>query len=255
MLFVPAVFFVLSLATRLRWATVARGLVVYGALGLVILPWSVRNHEVFGRPVFIVTSGGINLLIGNNPVATGGYGPADPVSEAAVEAEKDEGAREIVARTIALRHIREHPWRTIGLVPFRLWHLYAKDVEGFYWNELAGGAEGWPLAGRPMLLVKLLAELYYLALLAMFAAGIFSFYLNGRVPFPRPFRSALGLGLVAHFTLVMMLLFGSSRLHFPLVPCFAWYAGAWLAARVTATEPVRQRAGSPAHAWSWSAPS
>jgi len=252
MLFVPAVFFGLSLLPRFRWAVVARGLVVYGALGLVILPWSVRNYEVFGRPVFIVTSGGINLLIGNNPVATGGYGPADPVSEAAVEAEKDEGAREVVARTIALRHIRENPLRTIGLVPFRLWHLYAKDVEGFYWNDLTDGAEG-PLAGWPMLLLKVLAELYYLAILATFVAGLSSFYLNGRVPFPRPVRSALGLGLVAYFTFTMMLLFGSSRLHFPLVPCFAWYAGAWLASRVTATEPGRQRAGAPANAWSWRA--
>lgn len=244
MLFVPAVFFGLSLMSRFRWATVARGLMVYGALGLVILPWSVRNYEVFGRPVFIVTNGGINLLIGNNPVANGGYGDADPVSEARVEAEKDEGAREIVARTIARRYMKEHPWRTIGLVPFRLWHLYSKDVEGFYWNELAGGAEAGPLAGRPMFLLKILAELYYLAILAMFAAGVFSFYLTGRGAFPQPVQSALGIGLIAYFTLVMMPLFGSSRLHFPLVPCFSWYAGAWLAARVTATSPRPQRASS-----------
>jgi len=237
MLFVPAVFFGLSLLSRFRWASVARGLVVYGALGLVILPWCVRNYEVFGRPVFIVTSGGINLLIGNNPMADGGYGRADPVSEALIEGEKDEGAREVLARTIAWRHIRENPWRTIGLVPFRLWSLYAKDVEGIYWNELAGGAVEGPVATRPMFLLKILAQLYYLAILAMFAAGVFSFYLTGRVPFPRPVQSAFGLGLIAYFTLVMVLLFGSSRLHFPLVPCFGWYAGAWLAARVTALEP------------------
>ena len=229
MLFVPAVFFGLSLLSRFRWPTVARGLVVYGALGLVILPWCVRNYEVFGRPVFIVTSGGINLLIGNNPLANGGYGRVDPVSEALVVAEKDEGAREIVARTIARRYIQEHPGRTIGLVPSRLWHLYAKDVEGIYWNELAGGAEEGPVAGRPFFVLKILAELYYLVILAMFAAWLL------RAPFPWPAQSALGLGLIVYFTLVMMPLFGSSRFHFVLVPCFAWYAGAWLAARVTVT--------------------
>lgn len=249
MLFVPAVFFGLSLFSRFRWASVARGLVVYGAMGLVILPWSVRNYEVFGRPVFIVTSGGINLLIGNNPEASGGFGRVDPVSEALVSAEKGEGDREVVARTLARRHIREHPWRTIGLIPSRLWSLYAKDVEGFYWNELAGGAEEGPIAGRPMFLLKILAELYYLAILAMFAAAILSFYLIGKVPFPRPAQSALGLGLIAYFTLVMALLFGSSRLHFPLVPCFTWYAGVWLAARVTATEPRTQWAAPLANAW------
>jgi 4-amino-4-deoxy-L-arabinose transferase-like glycosyltransferase len=229
MLFVPAVFFGLSLLSGFRWRTVARGLVVYGALGLVILPWCVRNYEVFGRPVFIVTSGGINLLIGNNPLANGGYGRVDPVSEALVVAEKDEGARDIVASTIARRYVQEHPWRAIGLVPSRLWHLYARDVEGIYWNELAGGAEEGPVADRPLLVLKILAELYYLAILAMFGAWFF------RAPFPWPAPSALGLGLIVYFTLVMMPLFGSSRFHFMLVPCFAWYAGAWLAARVTVT--------------------
>jgi hypothetical protein len=240
MLFVPAVFFGLSLLSRFRWASVASCLVVYGAMGFVILPWSVRNHGVFDRPVFIVTSGGINLLIGNNPAANGAYGRVDAVSERLVEAEKDEGAREIVARTIAVRYIREHPWRTLSLIPSRLWALYSKDVEGFYWNELAGGAVEGPVAGRPMFLLKILAQLYYLALLATFAAGAVGFHLTGSVSFARPAQPALGLALIAYFTLVMMLLFGSSRLHFPMIPFFTWYAGAWLAARVAAPEPRLQ---------------
>jgi 4-amino-4-deoxy-L-arabinose transferase-like glycosyltransferase len=238
MLFVPAVFIGLSLLRRFRWATVARGLAVFGAMGLVILPWSVRNYEVFGRPVFIVTSGGINLLIGNNPMATGGYGHADPLSEELVEAEQEEGAREIVARTIALRYIRAHPWRTLALVPSRLWHLYSKDVEGFYWNELSAGAVEGPVTGRPMFLLKVFAQMYYLALLATFAVGVVSVHVTGSVV-SRPV-SALGLGLIGYFTLVMLLLFGSSRLHFPTIPCFTWYAGAWLAARVTTVEPRPQ---------------
>jgi 4-amino-4-deoxy-L-arabinose transferase-like glycosyltransferase len=250
MLFVPAVFFGIALMSRMRWTTVARGLVVYAALGLVILPWCVRNYQVFGRPVFIVTSGGINLLIGNNPAANGGYGDADPASAALVDAEKDEGAREIIASTIARRYMREHPWRTVELIPFRLWNLYAKDVEGFYWNELAGGAVEGAVTRRPMFLLKVFAELYYLSMLAMFAAGVCSFYLAGKPPFPHALQSALGLGLIAYFTLVMMLLFGSSRLHFPMVPCIAWYAGGWLASRVRAMEPQPQLAAPLINAWS-----
>ena len=98
--------------------------------------------------------------------------------------------------------------------------------------------------------LKILAELYYLAILAMFVAAVFSFHLTGRIPLRRPLQPALGLGLIVYFTLVMMLLFGSSRLHFPLVPCFAWYAGAWLASRVMATESQAQWAEPPARAWS-----
>jgi len=232
MLFVPVVFFGLSLLSRPRWRTVARGLAVYSALALVILPWSVRNYRAFQRPVFIVTSGGINLLIGNNPAATGGYGDADPGTETRLAAETDEGAKDLLATTIARDWIRQHPWRSMGLIPFRFWHLYAKDVEGFYWNELA--------AARPMLLLKVASQLYYVGLLAMFAAGVFSFYRPAGAPCRRPRMSILGLGLIIYFTLVMMMMFGSSRLHFPLIPCFAWYAGVWLASRITVARPRPQ---------------
>ena len=64
-------------------------------------------------------------------------------------------------------------------------------------------------------------------------------------------RDRLTLALSLALPIVMMLLFGSSRLHFPLVPCFCWYAAAWLAAAdVTATEPRPQRAAPLANAWS-----
>ena len=245
MLFVPAVFFGLSLLRRFRGATVARGLVVYGTLLLVVAPWSIRNYRVFGRPVFIVTSGGINLLIGNNPDADGGYGDADPASAALVDAQQDESAREVVAASIARRYMVEHPWRTLALVPFRVWHLYAKDVEGFYWNELAVGAVEGPVAGRPMFLLKIAAQLYYLAILAMFAAGVWTIHAARAVRLPPLFPTVIGLGLIGYFTLVMMLLFGSSRLHFPIIPCLTWYAGAWLAFRMPAVEPNLQKA-SPA---------
>jgi hypothetical protein len=144
----------------------------------------------------------------------------------------------------------EHPWRTIELIPLRLWNLYAKDVEGFYWNEVAEGAAQGGITARPMFLLKLFAELYYLSILAMSAAGVFSLFLAGKAPFPRAVQSALGLGLVAYFTLVMMLLFGSSRLHFPMIPCLAWYAGGWLASRVTAMESHPQLAAPLRRAWS-----
>jgi hypothetical protein len=246
MLFVPATFFALSLLARFRWRTVARLGLVYAALALVVLPWTLRNYRVFGRPLFVVTSGGINLLIGNNPLATGGYGGVDPETEALVDSRKDELAREDAARAIARRYIIEHPWRTIGRMPAKLWHLYAKDVEGFYWNELATGAREGPVLQRPMVGLKIIGELYYLALLAAFAAGVFRFYVAGRPPFPRPALSALGLGIIAYFSLVMMVLFGSSRLHFPLIPCFALYAGAWLASRLAPAASLPAESARPA---------
>src|SRR5205085_1327537 len=46
---------------------------LYVSIGLVLLPWEARDYHVFGRPVFVSTNGGVNLLIGNGAGATGSY--------------------------------------------------------------------------------------------------------------------------------------------------------------------------------------
>ena len=38
---------------------------------LTLMPWLARNYEVFGRPVFIKDSFGLELRCGNNPIAEG----------------------------------------------------------------------------------------------------------------------------------------------------------------------------------------
>ncbi len=71
--------------------------------GLVILPWTVRNHRVFGEWVPLTTNGGGNLWYGNNDHATGSLFSADgkpmlefipedlrqQLEQAQTEAEKD----------------------------------------------------------------------------------------------------------------------------------------------------------------------
>lgn len=49
---------------RRRYALVLAHLAVAGA---VMLPWTVRNFYVFGRPILLTTHGGYTLLLGNNP--------------------------------------------------------------------------------------------------------------------------------------------------------------------------------------------
>ena len=51
----------------------ARVLTVIGALGLIILPWTARNHIISGKFVPISTNLGINLLVGAHPEGRGVY--------------------------------------------------------------------------------------------------------------------------------------------------------------------------------------
>jgi len=50
------------------------GLYVLVSFILPILSWTIRNMVIMGSPILVSTSGGINLLIGNNPSATASSG-------------------------------------------------------------------------------------------------------------------------------------------------------------------------------------
>lgn len=44
------------------------------AVGLVVVPWAVRNWVILGRPAFLSTNGGRTCWLGNNPFTTGSGG-------------------------------------------------------------------------------------------------------------------------------------------------------------------------------------
>lgn len=54
---------------RMGWSVLAACVALVG----VLTPWTLRNHAVFGKWLFVSTNGGDNLLIGNGPGATGRY--------------------------------------------------------------------------------------------------------------------------------------------------------------------------------------
>ena len=108
------------------------GTVLLGTL-LVIFPWTVRNYAIFGQVVPICNNGPVNLYIGNNPDATGVYEWRLPAEAQAVWNRPDEGtSNELFASQLAgreaLAYIRAHPFRTLALVPRRLWALWGPPV-------------------------------------------------------------------------------------------------------------------------------
>lgn len=239
---VPAVIFGASLLTtvkegRLR-GHVAQFVVLYLALGLTILPWMVRNYRVFDGFVLISNNGGINLLVGNNPYATGAYGHQDHIATmlSDVRGERD---RDVAARALAVDYIASHPWDTLKQWPKKLWYLYRKDVEGISWNEQGLNLTHGGRTKRAMLLaLKAVAQGYYLLIVLAFLTSIIIHRSQRHIqPHDRSLPT-LGLWIALYFTTVSLLTFGDTRFHFPVLPWVVMYAAALTE---VLTRPIQSR--------------
>jgi 4-amino-4-deoxy-L-arabinose transferase-like glycosyltransferase len=199
-----------------RWlATFA--LVVAG-LGLSVALWAMRNDRLLGKPVLLSTNTGINLLLGNNPNATGGRAdPPQPLPETG-----DEVLDEEIAIRRALEHVREDPWRTVGLLPLKAARLLGAGPAVTYRAETR---EKW---GPGAALVMVLAQVSHAALFAL--AGLFLW--RARRGTRQPGERVLGrvVAVVALlWTLGHLPFLGGARYLFPVHALLAAAAAAFLA--------------------------
>jgi hypothetical protein len=231
LLLLPSILLLYPLVTRMEsgstWHNAKLLLAVNAGLGLVITPLIVRNHSVFGALV-LSNNLGLNLFYGNNPHATGTYQDFEGELEPYLDYETDEYLRNAKARSYAIRYILEHPVRTIGLWPKKLFYLFNEDGEGFMWNEKGIESPSNDTGTRFSLLI-LLDQIYYILILGTFLSSVFvllNLQRKGNGEFPWiPFI------IVAYFISVYLLTFAHSRFHFPLVPFMAMYGAALLRRR------------------------
>ncbi|MGH9869368.1 MAG: ArnT family glycosyltransferase [Candidatus Polarisedimenticolia bacterium] len=218
------------------WRSLRGAAWLHLGLALTLVPWTVRNYQVFGGFVFVANSGGGNLLIGNHPQATGGYGEVPGFPEVT-----DERAEDVLAARWATEYIVQHPGEALARIPFKLWHLYGKDVEGIYWNEVAMGRGDASPRQRPLYVLKLAAQAFYMGVMA---CALLSLVTLLRQSPPSQVDAAVhltGWAVVAYFTLVFAVLFGSSRFHHPLAPWLGVYAASWLAGLVGVAQNASPR--------------
>jgi hypothetical protein len=114
-------------AVRPMWRTTLSKLVlVYAPILAVTLPWTIRNRAVLGVTGFVSTNGPINLFIGNNPYATGGFDL--------------EGAERILVGTnvdpgkYAMQYMLRHPGRTLHLAARKVVVMYSDETDGWWTN-------------------------------------------------------------------------------------------------------------------------
>src|ERR1700737_452662 len=199
--------------------------VIFLALLACITPWMVRNHGIFGK-FLLSTNGGIVLMQGNNPYATGKHIWDENIESLLGELHTTNGgmgdfkevAREKRAGKIGMSYIRHHPVRTILLWPKKLFYLYRSDVDGFYYSmgmmpDLSVGMQYLYLG------LRILAELYYFLIIVLAAIGLKT-TLRSRIKSKR-----LGIYVILYFTAICLFFFGNARYHFPVMPWLPIYAG------------------------------
>lgn len=98
-----------------RWRqTLRQFAIIFVVAALIIFPWLWRNYLVLGKPV-LSSSGGVNFMVGNNPLGSGAYTPP-PLEWQAQFSGLGELARDQKAWALSLQWIRENPTDFLRLV-------------------------------------------------------------------------------------------------------------------------------------------
>ncbi len=213
------VLFVFMFAATIAFAQMPLVRYSFLALGvlLVVLPWVFRNAAELGKPT-LGTNGGINLLIGNNPNATGGYAitySPDILQSASSEVEADE-----LAYRAALQYIASEPDRFIMNGFKKLAHLVSSQGGILVWSfhpnpEDTSVRYAAKYASLPLVLTLVVNILYATLLFA----GLAGFLASDRDRLWWFVATLIGCWIILHATF-----FGGSRFLFPLMPFFALYA-------------------------------
>jgi len=204
-------------------AMVRSGTICLLALAVVV-PWTLRNYAVFKTFVLVSTNGGMALLAGNNASVVGDYGsdfsPDDPLLVQAQFSVEDQIGANRRASSLALKWIKDHPGQFLGLIPKKLFRLWAFDGEGewgYQDSEFYRKNWVWFRAAR------VINQLFYFAALSLCLVGL---WMLAKTKISSP-RAYYGLAVVSIITLISAVFSGQSRYHFPAMPFVLAYA-AWV---------------------------
>lgn len=233
-------------------------LVVNAMMILTVLPWTLRNHGLYGVHGIISTNDGINLLIGNNPGATGGY-IIPTIDESMLQlmtVDADDYRKNMQERIMAIDYIEHHPFETAATLPRKLWHLYRADAEGFTLNMRGMGdpvrsmivrEEGKDEGPKDRIeyrldesspnavalrALKIIAQIYWVILCAAVALGLILWW-SGRLARHGIRAPWLPFSIILYFTAIPLVYFGDGRFHAPAIPWMAMIAAAGVGMSLT----------------------
>jgi hypothetical protein len=181
------------------------------------MPWMARNTVVFDRPTTLSTNLGINLWLGHNEGASGGFDFDQQLGFAGFYSHLPLDEQELAWNRDGFRkgveYALTHPLDEVRLSILKVANLYRDDSDPIRWNEQNGGAPIFTESERYMLRV-IFDGFYYAIGLAAVAGLVVG--LRRRERWLGPIASALVL-----WTLIHVAFFGEPRLHAPILPFLA----------------------------------
>lgn len=190
-----------------RWK---ESIIIASAIGILVMPWIIRNAVVMDAPV-LSTNGGMNFWIGNNPDANGSYkipnsNPLDSISNE--REQSNEGYRR------GVRFLLTHPADAVILAGKKIAYLWSSQHYLLYLSRKES-----ELTIPYRLFVQqlsfgsiLILNVPYIILVIGGIAGFFLF------PAPSSTVRQLFLTLILLWMGFHVLYFGAARFMYPLLP-------------------------------------
>jgi hypothetical protein len=113
-------------------------LVSLGVCGLLIIPWTIRNYEAFGRVIPVRDNLGLELWIGNHEGVTRLYQFRSefPLIDPTEYNQLGEVSFMDSKRALATQFIRQHPRQFLRLTGERFYNFWSVPT-GYYWFPIA----------------------------------------------------------------------------------------------------------------------
>ncbi|MBK6765279.1 MAG: glycosyltransferase family 39 protein [bacterium] len=210
--------FVIRYETPFAERARAVSLVLIGAL-IVMVPWMTRNQLTMER-FALNTNGGINLLIGNNPYANGGYLFDERVQGLIPHEARTEAQRDVAASSTAWDYGLGNIRKTVSMWPTKFAYLWSTDMAMLAHFAPVRGAQSLAETLHMQPLGALILMAIPFAVLVLL--GLSGFYLVKKFPARGFFILQLSFAALAAFAS-----YGLPRYHFPLMPAVIIGAAAY----------------------------
>lgn len=196
---------------------------------VVVIPWMVRDYNVYHRLVVISNNGGVSLYQANNALSNAAYTELyNPQIEALLRDPRTEADGDALASQLAIQYMKTHVPREAVLSLFKIKALYSRDDNVLQFS-IAKTVP--PASERTTRIFFAINETAYYTLMVFALAGIVLCIMNRR----HDIRSQwlLVLGMTLYNTLIFSLVGGVDRFRFPTMPYFSVFAGIGLAAALS----------------------